>query len=87
MVEPVDNLRGNYRRFLEEGMAKLTARQKELRGKYTRLAKVAGEWTPFLQIDQQGFQTYASKTKKGAEWTRDMLAIALDRMIEDERNT
>lgn len=66
-------------------MAKLTERQKELRKKYTRITQIGGEYVAYLQIDHQGFNvTYDTTNKKHAEWSRDMLAIALDRMISSE---
>lgn len=67
-------------------MAKLTKRQKELREKYTRIAKYDDEYAAYLQIDHQGFNvTYETTNKKHAEWSRDMLAIAIERLLENEK--
>ena len=64
--------------------SKLTDRQIEVRKKYTRVTKIFGKWNAYLQIDHQGFSIGENKTKNHAEWVCDMLAIALDRIIETE---
>jgi hypothetical protein len=66
-------------------MSELTERQKELRKKYTRAIKVDGKWTVHMQIDFQGFTVVYDTTKARCNWHRDMLAFALDRLINEER--
>lgn len=66
-------------------MSTLTPRQKELRKKYTRASTFFGEWAAVLKIDHQSFYLHGSESRKSENWTRDMLAIALDRMIENEK--
>lgn len=60
----------------------LTAREKLMRKKYTRTLWVDhGVYGLFLQIEVQGFRVGGDFcTKNEAEWTRDMLAIALARI-------
>ena len=55
---------------------------KEIRKRYTRVVKVGGEWVAFLQIDHQGFAVCELTSRRRARWYADMLAIALERMIE-----
>lgn len=66
-------------------MSKLTDRQKELKKKYTRAVRYDGKWTVYMQIDHQGFTVVHDTTKSRCDWHRDMLAIALDRLIKTER--
>lgn len=66
-------------------MTKLTPRQKALRKKYTRVTGFLGGVKAELHIDHQGFHLHESSSRKSANWTCDMLAIALDRLIEHEK--
>ena len=40
-------------------------------------------YTVYLQIDHQGFAAVEDTTKKRADWYRDQIAIALERLIKD----
>lgn len=67
-------------------MAKLTKRQKELREKYTRIAQFDDGYSAYLSIETQEFAiSYDVTNEKRAEWYRDMLAIAIDRLLENEK--
>ena len=66
-------------------MSKLTDRQKDLKKKYTRACMVDSKWAVFMQIDHQGFSVVSDTTRGRANWHRNMLAIALDRLIKTER--
>lgn len=60
---------------------KLTARELDMRKRYTRIVKFTDGYSVLLQIDHQGFIINSIRDhKKEAEWTRDMLAIALARI-------
>ena len=53
-----------------------------IRERYTSLSRDVGKYMAYLQIDHQSFPVCVEyTTKKRAEWFRDMLAIALQRMI------
>ena len=54
---------------------------KEIKAKYTRVTKVSGKWSAFLQIDQQGFCICEGTTKKRANWYSERLSIALQRIL------
>ena len=62
---------------------KLTAREKLMRAKYTRhVTWCRGSHTVYLQVDHQGFTINGEvKNKRKADWLRDMLAIALSRIV------
>jgi len=60
---------------------KLTARQKRLRKECTRINGQRGGWNALLVLDHQSFYVVEQTPKVRAEWFRDMLAIALQRMI------
>ena len=66
-------------------MTKLTYRQKLIKKKYTRVSGFFGGWSAYLQIDHQGFAMRQARSKLVANWECDMLAIALDRMLEAEK--
>lgn len=68
-------------------MSHLTAKQARLRKKYTRVVKIGDEWGCYLQIDHQGFLVVQSANKSRAIWYAKMLAMALERTIENERPT
>lgn len=56
----------------------LTAREKQMREKYTRLVEWPGSRAVFLTVGCQTFQIWDGfRTKKEAQWMRDMLAVAL----------
>jgi hypothetical protein len=60
----------------------MTLRERNIRKKYTRIRKFPnGETALFLCIDQQEFEIISGGNQR---WFRDMLAIALTRMIENE---
>jgi len=59
---------------------------KEIEAKYTRVVKIGGKWNAYLQIDHQGFTACEQTTKARAKWFAKMLAIALERMVENERD-
>ena len=60
----------------------MTLRERNIRKKYTRIAKIAGENVLFLSIDHQEFGIEITPGK--VKWFQEMLAIALTRMIENE---
>jgi uncharacterized protein YdeI (BOF family) len=70
-------------------MRKLTRRQQVIRERYTERDRSGNVW---LVIDHQSFElrthTEGNETpaerKANAEWRRDMLAIALARLVENE---
>lgn len=65
---------------------KLTQRQKWIRENYTRQDDQNNTW---LEVEHQSFkleliddpETRGKEGRKYASWRRDMLAVALDRMI------
>jgi hypothetical protein len=63
---------------------RLTKNQKRLRKIYTYIGGQHGAWNAYFKIDHQGFHVAETTSKLSAEWYRDMLAIALDRLIEKE---
>jgi len=50
--------------------------------RYTQIKRLGGLWHCWLRVDQQSFRLAVAGTKEEIEWRRDMLAIALKRMIE-----
>ena len=62
---------------------KLTAREQAMRAKYTRhVTWCKGSHTVYLQVDHQGFTINGeTENKRKADWLRDMLAIALSRIV------
>jgi hypothetical protein len=55
----------------------------QIKRKYTKTKRCGGERRVWLRVDQQSFRlAYAPDTRAEAEHCRDMLAIALKRMIE-----
>lgn len=61
----------------------LTAREKQMREKYTRLVEWPVSYAVFLSIDVQSFQIGGNfETKKQAEWMRDMIAVALAKITK-----
>ena len=54
-----------------------------VRTKYTRVSKVFGKWSAYIQIDHQGFCIIEGTTKKRANWIADMAAIAIKRLLDD----
>lgn len=57
-----------------------------IQDKYVRIVKMCGKWNVYLQIDHQGFSIESQTTKKRAEWIGAMLAIALERLVRNERD-
>ena len=55
-----------------------------IQDKYVRIVKMCVKWNVYLQIDHQGFSIEYQTTKRRAEWIGAMLAIALDRLVENE---
>lgn len=62
----------------------LTANQKRLRGKYTRIAMIGGNWSAFLSIGVQEFHVVDGTEKARAKWYADMLAVAIENLIKEE---
>jgi len=60
----------------------MTKREREIKKKYTRVAKFGDTPILFLSIDQQEFKIEITPRK--VMWFQKMLAIALTRMIEKE---
>ena len=55
----------------------------QIKRRYTNIKRCDGAWRVWLRVDQQSFRLeYAADTRVEAEHYRDMLAIALQRMIE-----
>ena len=55
----------------------------QIKRRYTIIKRRAGAWRVGLRVDQQSFRLdYEPDTRAEAEHCRDMLAIALKRMIE-----
>lgn len=57
-----------------------------IQDKYVRIIKMCGKWNVYLQIDHQGFSIETQTTKERAEWFGAMLAIALERLVENEKD-
>jgi hypothetical protein len=57
------------------------------RKQYTHLEKHGRLYLPYLVVDHQAFQIIDKPTtKKSAEWFRDQLVTALDRLIQQNQN-
>jgi hypothetical protein len=57
----------------------------QIKRRYTKTKRCGGERRVWLRVDQQSFRLeYKPDTRAEAEHCRDMLAIALHRMIEGE---
>jgi hypothetical protein len=55
----------------------------QIKRRYTIIKRCDGLWRVWLRVDQQSFRLeYAPDTMYEAEHCREMLAIALKRMIE-----
>ena len=55
----------------------------QIKRRHTKIKHITGAWIIWLRVDQQSFRLeYAPDTRAEAEHCRDMLAIALKRMIE-----
>ncbi len=55
----------------------------QIKRRHTIIKRCDGLWRVWLRVDQQSFRLeYAPDTRAEAEHYRDMLAIALHRMIE-----
>ena len=67
-------------------MTRLTKRQREIREKYTgRMTWGRGKHDARITVGHQSFTMGAmSITKRRAEWLRDRLAIALEKIIDRE---
>jgi hypothetical protein len=50
---------------------------------YTRVVKMGDKWNAYLQIDHQGFTVVENTSRRRAQWFAKMLAIALERMLEN----
>lgn len=57
-----------------------------IQDKYVRIIKMCGKWNVYLQIDHQGFSIIHQTDKPHAEWFGAMLAIALERLVENEKD-
>jgi hypothetical protein len=56
-----------------------------LRKRYTRIRRMDGEFVAVLTVGCQSFTVMPVKSRRGAEWMRDMLAKALARLVEKEK--
>lgn len=66
---------------------KLPPEVAEIRKRYTSLSKAGRKYMAYLEIDHQTFPICVEYTTKArAEWFRDMLAIALRRLISHNMN-
>lgn len=65
-------------------MPKLTANQQRIREQYTSTETIFGKRCVLLEVENQTFHARDGATKQGAEWTRDMLAIAIETLINKE---
>jgi hypothetical protein len=70
-----------------------TTRRAPQMERYVTVAPVVMEGFPdahnvFLQVTNQRFRVtpYGCETKEEAEWTRDMLCVALARLVEEHTN-
>ena len=63
-----------------EGWQQVTLAQ--IKRRYTKIKRCGGVWHIWLDVNQQSFLFAFNGTKAEVEWWRDMLAIALRRMIE-----
>jgi hypothetical protein len=55
----------------------------QIKRRYSQIKRCDGKWRVWLRVDQQSFRLeYAPDTRAEAEHHRDMLTIALKRMIE-----
>jgi hypothetical protein len=54
----------------------------QIKRRHTKIKRCGGDWYCWLRVDQQSFRLEVCGTKAEVEWHRDMLAIALKRMIE-----
>lgn len=53
-----------------------------IRKRYTLVDGERGDWRAELVVEPQSFYVCSGTTKKQAQWFAGMLAIALDRLIE-----
>lgn len=53
----------------------------QIKRKYTRLGKYGNRYSTYLRIDHQEFTIADHTTKRRAEWFREMLVIALHRLL------
>jgi len=60
----------------------MTSRERNIRKKYTRIAKIGEDNVLFLSIDHQEFKIEITPAK--VKWFQKMIAIALARMVEKE---
>ena len=55
----------------------------QIKRRYTKMKRCGGgDWYFWLRVDNQSFRLAASGTKSEIEWWREMLAIALKKIIE-----
>ena len=62
----------------------MTANQKRLRDKYTRIAKIGGNWSTFLSIGVQEFHVVDGTEKARAKMYAQNLAYAIENLIKEE---
>ena len=62
----------------------LTANQKRIRDKYTRIAMIGGKWSPLLSVGVQSFRVVEGTSRARANRYADMLSIALENLIKEE---
>lgn len=69
-------------------MHKLTKAEKRMRRKYTVSRRCGGsERACGLKVDQQSFLFAYRGDKEDVAWMRDMLAVALARVVKHEKKT
>jgi hypothetical protein len=54
----------------------------QIKRRYTHVKRLGGDWYCWLRVDHQSFRLAVCGTKAEVEWWREMLVIALHRMIE-----
>lgn len=63
----------------------MTPKQKQILKKYVRVVKIEDKWNTYLQIDHQGFSVVEETTLKRARWFGKQLAIALERLLDNNQ--
>lgn len=57
----------------------------KIRRKYVKVKKMGNKWNTYLEVGNQGFTVVENTTLRRARWFGEMLAIALEKMIEMEK--
>jgi len=53
--------------------------------KYTRVVKIYGKWSAYLEVGCQGFCVASDRSKREAQWHAKMLSHALENLVEMEK--